>query len=116
MKKNYPKPLNSKLFLFFAILASILIVYSCRKDSKSDSQVSQIAAARAWYESTYPINGSNGGKLVTQGIGGSHDLSQWIKPDWQHPAAYTRGGKNVVELPIDPAQSSASRYNLIKCV
>ncbi|WP_295796841.1 hypothetical protein [Mucilaginibacter sp.] len=87
-----------------AILAVALIVHSCRKENKHDSpSMPEIAAAKAWYENTYPANGSTSGKLLTQSAGEHHDLSQWIKPDWQHVEMYTRLGKSVIELPIEPS-------------
>jgi len=39
-------------------------------------------------------------------------LSQLIRPDWQHPSAYMRYGKNVIEMPLDPAYSA--NFNLQK--
>lgn len=60
-----------------------------------------------------PASEGNNGKLITQSTGPMHDLSQWIKPDWQHPAGYKRLGKNVIEMPIDPGAKFSSA--LKKC-
>jgi len=45
--------------------------------------------------------------LVTQNtrpaVNSSFDLSQYIKPDWNHAGKYMRLGKNVIEIPVDPS-------------
>jgi hypothetical protein len=105
-----PKPIlkkASRLLLATVCLAAV-IINSCKKDSRNDQQNSvtdqAIAQAKTWYESTYPVSST---KVTTQANGTNTDLSQIIKPDWQHNASYTRFNKKVIELPLDPS----SKFN-----
>ncbi|MFD0794993.1 hypothetical protein ACFQZX_15330 [Mucilaginibacter litoreus] len=109
-----PKTTLLKLPLFFTFLIAALIIYSCRKDNNNSQAQSnsQIDEARAWYENTFPVTNKISGGLQTQGAGKNHDLTQWIKPDWQHPNAYIRNGESVIEMPIDPASKFASSVKL----
>src|SRR3569833_1505920 len=98
------KSLIAKLCAVIGIVFVALIIHSCRKENKHENQSApEVAAAKAWYESTYPANQSSSGKLLTQSTGERRDLSQWIKPDWLHAETYTRFGKSVIELPIEPS-------------
>lgn len=106
-----PKPILKKaywLLLTTACLSIIIITNSCKKDSRTDQQNAfadpAIAQAKNWYESTYPVNTN---KITTQANGTNTDLSQIIKPDWQHNSSYTRFNKKVIELPLDPS----SKFN-----
>ncbi len=85
-----------------------MIIHSCKKDNSSTKPSTPlISEAKAWYESTYPVATTSGGKLTTQALNstanGIFDYSQHIKPDWVHGASYTRYNTGVVELPIDPS-------------
>jgi hypothetical protein len=108
MKYLYLKSLNIRLIVSSLIFVGIaFIINSCKKDnSKAQSTITSAAVsqAKAWYENTYPVN-ANGGKLTTQGVNSNYDYSQVTKPDWNHAATYTRLGKNVIEMPIDPSSS-----------
>ena len=113
MKQSYLKSLNFRLTIYSVILLGLaFIIHSCKKDnSKAQATITNaaVSAAKAWYESTYPVN-ANGGKLATQGVNsqngnGAFDYSQAIKPDWGHASTYTRLGRNVIEMPIDPSGS-----------
>jgi len=99
MKNNKPKSFYILSLLLICIC--IFLVHSCKRDQKISPSSPSISDAQKWYESTYPkiINNSS---LVTQGIGGNHDLSQITKPDWQHTTSYTRLGQKVIEMPFDP--------------
>ncbi|NHA02228.1 hypothetical protein G7092_00395 [Mucilaginibacter sp. HC2] len=103
-----PKPILKKAtwLLFTTVCLAAIIINSCKKDSHTDQQntVSDpvIAQAKSWYETTYP---AGNGKLGTQSTTTSFDFSQTIKPDWQHTDTYTKLAKDVIEMPIDPAQS-----------
>jgi hypothetical protein len=55
---------------------------------------------KTWFEKTYPIG--SGQSNHTNSTGTGVDLSQKIKPDWQHTATYARLGKDVIEMHIDP--------------
>jgi len=98
--------------LWLVLFAVLLIINSCRKDTKtqplSDPVLNQ---AKEWYESTYPLAGSTR-MLVTQNtrpvVSSNFDFSQYIKPDWKHAKKYNRLGKNVIELPIDLSAPLAS--------
>src|SRR4051812_12721147 len=99
MKKNKPKS-----FYFLSLLLTcicIFLVHSCKRDQKISPLSQSISDAQKWYESTYPKS-INNSPLITQGIGGNHDLSQITKPDWQHTTSYTRLGQKVIEMPFDP--------------
>ena len=95
-----------KLHLLAVFITACLIavmINSCKKDSYTDQQnkVSDpaIAQAKSWYESAYPT----GSKLSSQATTGNKNLSQLIKPDWQHPASYSRFNQQVIEMPVDPS-------------
>jgi hypothetical protein len=90
-------------FLLAAICLVAVIVNSCKKDSHTNQQQSVITdpailQAKNWYESTYPVTNT---KLSTLATGAHLDLSQLIKPDWQHNTSYTRFNQSVLELPVD---------------
>jgi hypothetical protein len=107
---NKPKPVLNKLYLllFVFIALTAIIIESCKKDNHAEQQAAvtdpAIAQAKTWYESTYPVNTN---KVTTQANGTNSDLSQIIKPDWQHNASYSRFNKKVIELPLDPS----SKFN-----
>ncbi|MDB5138592.1 MAG: hypothetical protein JWR12_508 [Mucilaginibacter sp.] len=110
-----PKPKTITKFLSIFLLIVIgSIINGCRKDGKSVPQTvlpSSVGVAKLWYESSYPVNSSTNEKLVTQGVGTINtavDLSQHIKPDWQHSTSYKRFGKDVIEMPIDPSGNIAT--------
>jgi hypothetical protein len=108
MKKYFLKPFTLKLTTLFALLLAIIIIHSCKKDYKNVPLADPaIAQAKVWYESTYPVKSIVNGKLITQSTG-SQDLSQWIKPDWQHSNKYKKLGKDVIEMPIDPSAKFGS--------
>jgi len=96
------------LLLFAATCLVAFIINSCKKDAHPDQQnkVSDpaIAQAKSWYESTYPT----GNKLNSLATTGNKDLSQLIKPDWQHTASYSRFNQQVIEMPVDPSVKFAS--------
>lgn len=96
------------LAVFITACLIAVVINSCKKDLHTDppNTVSDpaIAQAKSWYESTYPT----GGKLSSQATTGNKDLSQLIKPDWQHPSTYTRSNKNVIELPLDASVKFSS--------
>lgn len=112
--KTYLIPKSSLLLLVFI---AALIINSCKKDNKSAPPSNpQIAEARAWYESKYPTTGRP--DKQTQGTGKDHDLSHWVKPDWQNTATYVRNTQSVIEMPVDPGskfgltmQLNKKRYN-----
>ncbi|MDB5016751.1 MAG: hypothetical protein JWQ84_1583 [Mucilaginibacter sp.] len=110
-----PEPKTiTKFFSIFLLIVVGSIINSCRKDNKSVPQTvlpTPVAVAKLWYESSFPVNSSTNGKLVTQGVGTINttvDLSQHIKPDWQHSTNYKRFGKDVIEMPIDPSGNIAT--------
>jgi hypothetical protein len=112
-EKYFSKPITFKLLVWLALIFSAMIIHSCRKDGKSNAQFAPaIIAARSWYESAYPVNNSDNGKLVTQSTGGSYDLSKLIKPDWQHAVTYNSDNKNVIEMPVDPAAKFVSTFKI----
>ena len=94
-----------KLYLLLAAACLFAVaINSCKKDSNTEQQnkISDpvILQAKGWYENTYPANNN---KQATQATTVSKDLSQIIKPDWQHPASYSRFNKKVIEMPVDPS-------------
>ena len=112
MEKHHRKIILLKLIVPLILVFAALIIHSCKKDVKSTQPTDiVISQAKVWYESAYPVNSANG-KLVTQSL--NHDLSQWIKPDWQHTANYKRLGKNVIEMPIDPGAKFSSALKIGK--
>lgn len=109
MKKLKPKPILNKLYVLLVVIAlSALIIESCKKDNHAEQQTTitdpAVIQAKSWYESTFPVNSN---KQNTQATTTNSDLSQLIKPDWQHNASYTRFNKPVIEIPIDPS----SKFN-----
>lgn len=115
MRRYSSKPALFKVIIPLALAAIVFIIHSCKKEMKSSPAVSEaVAQAKAWYESAYPVSAGTDGKLVTQGVGQTRDLSKWIKPDWQHPAVYKRLGKNVFEMPIDPSAKFSSALKIGK--
>jgi hypothetical protein len=109
MKAHRPVSIFSRGTIAIAILLTACIINSCKRDSKSTSPLpSDVTQAKTWYESSYPSSVSTNGSLVTQGTGGNHDLSKFIKPDWQHATSYVSGNKNVMEIPVD----LGSRFSL----
>lgn len=106
MKKYYLTSIFQRFNVALAILLTALFIHSCKKDNSSTTAPKLdpvLAQAKSWYESAYPINNDASGSLVTHATGGSVDLSQHIKPDWQHSTSYKSSDKNVIELPIDPS-------------
>ncbi|MFI5159142.1 MAG: hypothetical protein ACHQF4_09775 [Sphingobacteriales bacterium] len=104
------KKLSPPLIICFAFIA--FVINSCRKDAKTQSLADPaLNQAKTWYESTYPVAG-NTRMLITRStmpaVSSNFDFSQHIKPDWNHAKKYTRLGKNVIELPIDPSGKLAS--------
>ncbi len=84
MKNYFLKPVTLKFTALFTLLLAVIIIYSCKKDNKNAPKADlAVAQAKAWYEGAYPASSSADGKLITQSTG-NKDLSQWIKPDWQH--------------------------------
>lgn len=118
MKKHYSK---SSLFkagglLLFAII--VFVIHSCRKDIPGvlDLNDPEIIQAKAWYESTYPQNAVkvNTSPVSSMSIGSTQqptDLSQIIKPDWQHNSSYVRLNKNVIEMPVDPSSKFSAGFS-----
>jgi hypothetical protein len=115
-----------KVFLLVLIIA--FIINSCRKDNKTTPQTISTAAvqqAKTWYENAYPVTSDVvASKITTQSVNtaakATFDLSQIIKPDWQHPATYARLGSNVIEMPVEPGAnfgldikniSASKKYN-----
>ncbi|MCQ6961530.1 hypothetical protein [Mucilaginibacter aquariorum] len=106
MKNLYPKS-NSTLFklCLFIFFTLCNILYGCRKEIHTEKESATplidptLVDAKSWYERTYIAN-SNGRSLHTNGT--STDLSQKVKPDWQHASNYTRLNKDVIEMPLDP--------------
>jgi hypothetical protein len=116
MKKTYFKGTNVRLLILgVALFGVALIINSCRKDSKViiGKPTITVSDAQAWYESTYTttVTGGRNFRAFNTGTAGTTDFSQQIKPDWKNAALYTRLGKNVVELPIDPSVSFATELN-----
>lgn len=105
MKKYISKPTAFNFSLLLALLIILVIIHSCKKDNKSVPTLNTaIAQAKVWYESTYPIKGNtSAGKRISQTSNGAYNLSQVIKPDWQHTSQYKKAGKNVIEMPVDPS-------------
>lgn len=109
LKRN--KLILGKLIILLTF--SLLLINSCRKDEKNTQQtilLPDVSLARSWYESTYPAV-TGGDKKSTSAIhpkGTFLDLSQFIKPDWQHPVSYVKQSKGVIELPIDPGSKISS--------
>ena len=106
MKNLYPKS-NSALFklclfIFFTLCS---VIYGCRKEAHTGKESATtlidpaLADAKSWYERTYIAN-SNGQSLHTNST--ATDLSQKVKPDWQHASNYARLNQDVIEMPIDP--------------
>jgi hypothetical protein len=107
MKNLYPKSSSAVLKLCIALLiTSVAIIYGCKKERAADKDATPASAdvsdAKTWFEKTYPIGSSSGQSNHTNSTGTGFDLSQRIKPDWQHTATYARLGKDVIEMPIDP--------------
>jgi len=100
MKTYQPKPIY--ILILLITVFCILIVNSCKRDQKFSPSSQSISDAQRWFESTYPKN-IHSTSLITQSIGDKRDLSQIIKPDWKHAVSYTRLGKKVIELPVDPS-------------
>jgi len=97
-----------RILLVSITIVTIIIVHSCRKENSKSETVSPVSLAKTWYESAYPVSSSGNSKLLTQSIGGVHDLSQLAKPDWLHTASYKRFNKDVIEMPVDPAAKFGS--------
>ncbi|NHA06478.1 hypothetical protein G7092_21900 [Mucilaginibacter sp. HC2] len=100
-----PKPSFKKfhfLLIFISVCLIAAVINSCKKDLHADQQSAAsdptVIKAKTWYENTYPMNN----KLGTQASTPTTDLSQWIKPDWQHAVSYSRFNKQVIEMPVDP--------------
>lgn len=97
---------------FLAVFIVSLLFNGCKKDSKLTPSLIQmpdnIAKAKTWYESKYPVVTSSKTTstalrtLDTKPKTGPIDFTQFINPDWYHPASYNRLNKDVVELPIAP--------------
>ncbi|QHS54493.1 hypothetical protein GWR56_02640 [Mucilaginibacter sp. 14171R-50] len=115
MKKRYPKSNSAYLkFSFIALIALCGIIYGCRKEITNSKESTlntdpAVADAKSWYESTFPVTGGSNQTVHTNSTGTGFDLSQWVKPDWQHTATYARLGKDVIEMPVDPD----SKFNSI---
>jgi hypothetical protein len=102
----------SKLSGVLLFIAAFFIIDGCRKaatyqdisDGLTDPEVLQ---AKSWYDITYPANtvSRSTGRVSVSGFSGAnkYDYSQHVKPWWQHTAKYSRFGKHVLEIPIDPA-------------
>jgi len=113
MKNLILKPFTLKLIIPFILILIAFALYSCRKDSKSDTQLlPAVTVAKAWYENTYPVIAGENGKIIAQSAGGRLDLSQLIKPDWQHSTSYVSDNKNVIEMPVDPGSKFASTFKI----
>src|ERR1700754_3578111 len=109
MKRFHFKPLAFKLLSVLIIVGAIFIIHSCKKDKSEQTKIISIndpavIQAKRWYENTYPLNSTTNTKLATQSIltETGYDLSQVLKPDWQHPAKYSRFNDDVIEMPIEP--------------
>jgi len=103
-----PKPILKKahLLLLTALCLVAIIINSCKKDAHTDQQDTispAIAQAKSWYENAYPVSNKQASQATTTGV----DLSQLIKPDWQHTSSYKRGDQPVMEIPIDPSAKFA---------
>jgi hypothetical protein len=101
-----PKPAFKKLLLLCAPIAlTALIIGSCKKDNHvtalPPANPVAINAVKSWYEKAFPANS----KLATQATAIDQDWSQGVKPDWDNGATYTRFDDDVVELPVDAANS-----------
>ncbi|MBB6108293.1 hypothetical protein SAMN05421821_102470 [Mucilaginibacter lappiensis] len=103
------KPILKKahLLLLTAVCLVAIIINSCKKDSRTEQQNTlsnpAIAQAKSWYENAYPVSNKQTSQATTTGA----DLSQLIKPDWQHTSSYKRGDQPVLEIPIDPSAKFA---------
>ncbi|WP_162429145.1 hypothetical protein [Mucilaginibacter sp. 14171R-50] len=114
MKRLYPKNNYYLKFCVIALVALCGIIYGCRKEitnSKGSTLNTDPAVtdAKTWYESTFPVTGGSNQTVHTSSTGTGFDLSQRVKPDWQHTATYARLGKDVIEMPVDPD----SKFNSI---
>ena len=104
-----PKSILNKLYLLLVafIALTAIIIESCKKDNHAEQKNTvtdlEVAQAKSWYESTYPVNS---GKQSTQSTTTSLDFSQHIKPDWNHTATYTRFDDDVIEMPLDATASA----------
>jgi hypothetical protein len=101
----------SKLSVVLLFIAAFFIIDGCRKaatfqDISAGLTDPEVLQAKSWYDITYPTNTGNGnpGRMSASGFGGEskYDYSQHVKPWWQHTAKYSRFGKHVFEVPIDP--------------
>jgi hypothetical protein len=114
MKKVRFKSLNFRVLTgCLAFLYIAVIINSCRKDNANASTTdTAVSAAKQWYESAYPVThlSRSLSRVNTATANNTHslDFSGLIKPDWSHAATYSRFGKQVVELPIDPASDKIS--------
>ncbi|WP_162996455.1 hypothetical protein [Mucilaginibacter celer] len=92
--------IKNLLFLFFAICL-IIIVYSCKKENRTNKNTDIVSPAvlkaKNWYENAYP----SVSKTSTLSTIGNPDLSQLVNPDWSQSKNYTRYDDDVIELPID---------------
>ncbi len=99
-----------KLFVHFGIVAVCFVIalfaYSCKKDAKSNTNTPAaltpaVVQAKSWYDKLYQKKKTD--NLAVSDVGSSTlDLTNWIKPDWQHASSYLSKNKNVIEIPIDP--------------
>jgi hypothetical protein len=112
MKKPYPKSNSSVFKLCLLLIASIAIIYGCRKDtSKLGESPSatitdpKIAKAKSWYQSSFPKQDKKSSSQATNAVGDGFDLSQFFNPDWADAKNYTRFNDDVIEMPVDAASA-----------
>jgi hypothetical protein len=107
MKKIYPlgnSPFLKNCIILMAVISGI--IYSCKKDDRPNQQTpdnAAIAAAKTWYQDTYPVGSNSTSTIRTNSLDTAADLSQIIIPDWQHATTYTQQNKQVIEIPLDPS-------------
>ncbi|WP_448700511.1 hypothetical protein ACFGVR_01020 [Mucilaginibacter sp. AW1-3] len=101
----------SSLGLFMLVL---LATHGCKKTSTYQDVTEnindpEVLAAQSWYNATYPATTATNGTVKSTGAGSQADLSQHIQPDWYHHAKYARYNKNVIEMPVDPANPALAK-------
>ncbi|GAB3917919.1 hypothetical protein [Mucilaginibacter boryungensis] len=78
----------------------------CRENKSTSPPLSEsVNLAKNWYESAFPGDNSNSSisTNASSSINNPIDYSQHVKPDWAHNVSYKRHNKDVIEIPIDPA-------------
>jgi hypothetical protein len=83
---------------------------NCKKENGTSNEPlpTEVANAKTWYQSTYPVLTTSVTKLQQQNdYTGSTgiDFTQLVKPDWSKGISYTRSGIKVVELPLNDSST-----------